>query len=56
MLKKSRGVIRGAFWKRNERDDTKQTLWGRSQSTLMKMFEYGRDGSTGRITVRERKR
>lgn len=50
-----RGIVRGAFYKKNVCGDTKELLWGRSQSTLMEMFKYGRDRD-GRITIAEREK
>lgn len=55
MKKESKGIVHNAFYKRNKCGDTKKTLWGRSQSTLMEMFRYGRS-EDGKITIAEREK
>ncbi|MCI8352298.1 MAG: hypothetical protein HFJ58_01555 [Clostridia bacterium] len=50
-----RGIIHGAFYMKNTCGNTKEILWGRSQSTLMEMFKYGRDND-GKITIAEREK
>lgn len=49
-----KGIVRNAFYKRNERGDTKGTLWGRTQGANMEMFEY-KENEEGKIVIVERK-
>ena len=50
----TKGIIHGAFYRRNTCEDTKGMLWGRSQNSLMEVFKYGMDEKTGKISITKR--
>lgn len=50
--KECKGIVRGAFYKKNTCGDTKDLLWGRSQGVNMEIFKY--DSSSDGITISKR--
>lgn len=47
-----RGVVHNAFYRRNRRANTDQTLWGRVQADNIEMFVYPED-ENGNIVISE---
>ena len=55
MRKKMKGVVHNAFFKRNEHGDTTNSLWGRTHSLSMEVFQY-RENEKGNIVIVKREK
>ena len=47
------GIVRNAFYRRNENGDTRDTLWGRTQGANTEIFDYV-ENENGELVIIER--
>ena len=47
------GIVRNAFYRRNENGDTRDTLWGRTQGANTEIFDYV-ENENGEVVIIER--
>lgn len=53
MEKSLKGVVQSSFYKRNVRNDTKNTFWGRTQGPNVELFEY-KENEEGKLVIIEK--
>lgn len=54
-MKSNNGIIRNAFYVRNQWGDTKATFWGRTQGANIEAFDY-KESDDGKIIITEKDR